>query len=116
KLIRTKKHKVWLLPDGLRYTIPSTPSDKRGWMNCLSDLRIKLGMSHENKTQLDFEHKKKEPKAKTIEAPTAFLDGVPEMEERPKTPVSVSPLEQVNEPPEREILPMYGRFPTRPGK
>lgn len=112
KLVRQKKHKIWILPDRTSYTLPSTPSDKRGWLNCLSDLRKRLGMKHEEKNQSDFDHQKKEAYEKPTEQHEEFLGDLPEQEDRPAVPISLSPLEQVKEPPERNLFTMYGRLPT----
>jgi hypothetical protein len=118
-LLRTNKHRVWKLPSGLRYTLPSTPSDKRGWLNCLSDLRIRLGIKHAVKKQLDFEHKKKQAYEKPEVSEKPFMAGASEPEDRPAVPVSLSPVERAKLPPEeppREIVTYMGRIPTRLGK
>jgi hypothetical protein len=38
-------HRKWILPNGMKYTLPSTPSDGRGMTNNLADLRraLRLG-------------------------------------------------------------------------
>lgn len=45
KLIRAKNHAVYLLPNGVRYTVALTPSDRRAELNQLSDLRRALGLT-----------------------------------------------------------------------
>lgn len=49
KLMRSKRHHVYALPNGQKYTIPSTPSDHRGWANCYSDLRRILDVPRQEK-------------------------------------------------------------------
>lgn len=46
-LSRTKKHKVWKMPDGRSWTMPASPSDVHSWKNNLSDLRNFLGVNGE---------------------------------------------------------------------
>lgn len=45
KLVRTKKHNIYTLPNGIHYTTPQSASDYSSWNNCLSDLKIALGIS-----------------------------------------------------------------------
>lgn len=39
ELVRTKKHKVWKLPDGRSWTMASSPSCAHSWKNNLHDLK-----------------------------------------------------------------------------
>jgi hypothetical protein len=45
ELLRSKKHNIYRLKDGSRYVTPATPSDVHAWRNCLSFLKVKLGLS-----------------------------------------------------------------------
>lgn len=44
KLKRDKKHRVYELPNGKNFVIPSTPSDTRADLNAISDLRKVAGV------------------------------------------------------------------------
>ena len=93
KQIRSKKHDIWELPDGQRYTLPATPSDHRSWKNNLAKLKWFLGRKvREEKTHADFAHKKKKARAPKHKPHTKFLADLPPREERPPTPISESPL------------------------
>lgn len=39
RLLRSKRHRVFVLPDGKRIVVPASPSDKRAWKNALSRLK-----------------------------------------------------------------------------
>lgn len=110
-LIRNKKHRIWKLPDGRKWTTPSTVSDRHSWQNNLGSLRLALGLKAPDKKQEEFNHQKKEVYKKMEQAKAEFLGDLPEREERPETPVSVSPLEQGLEPQPREIVTLYGKAP-----
>lgn len=93
-LIRSKKHGVWEFPGGRKFTVPTSPRDHRSWDNSLAQLKRFLGISlRTQKTQADFEHKKKEHDYKPKHEPQReFLADLPERESRPPTPISESPL------------------------
>lgn len=93
-LIRSKKHGVWEFPGGRKFTVPTSPRDHRSWDNSLAQLKRFLGISlRTQKTQADFEHKKKEHDYRPKHEPQReFLADLPERESRPPTPVSESPL------------------------
>lgn len=94
KLVRERKHGIWQLPDGRRYTLPATPSDHHSWKNNLSKLKWFLGQkTKQEKTHADFEHKKKDKTYKIKRPPRReFLADLPPREARPPTPISESPL------------------------
>jgi predicted RNA binding protein YcfA (HicA-like mRNA interferase family) len=79
KLARQRKHLVWRHPDGRVWTVPATPSDKRGLLNNFTDLRnfLKRGKvtgsfgftSISDAEREEFErtlHPATKPKVKTI--------------------------------------------------
>jgi hypothetical protein len=72
KLIRDKKHRVYLLPNGGRFIRASTPSEYRGAWNNLSDLRKRLGVGME----------KSEGEDVTTMAPTEVGSGDPKYSDR----------------------------------
>lgn len=49
KKLRSKRHNIYLLPSGERYTTPQTASDNHSWDNCLAQLKVHLGISRQNK-------------------------------------------------------------------
>lgn len=48
-LKRDKKHRVYALPNGRNFVVANTPSDSRGELNSLSDLRKALDLPRETK-------------------------------------------------------------------
>lgn len=72
-LIRHKKHRIWKLPSGKKWTTPSTPSDTCSWQNNLGELRLMLGLKSSDKTMADFAHQKKEVYVKPAEQKKEFL-------------------------------------------
>jgi hypothetical protein len=47
QLKRSRKHLIWELPDGRKFTHSATPGDMRAYDNALSDLRKLLGIRRE---------------------------------------------------------------------
>ena len=43
-LARQRKHVIFRFPNGGIWVLPSTPGDRRAWLNNLSDLRRRLGL------------------------------------------------------------------------
>jgi hypothetical protein len=49
KKLRTRRHIVYQLPNGGRFTMPSTPGELHSYANSLSNLRVALGISARGK-------------------------------------------------------------------
>jgi hypothetical protein len=123
KLLRTKKHHVYKLANGQRWTVPHTPSDTRSWQNCLSDLRSLLNSQKPAKTHLDFEHKKKPAQAPQVKATfyQELLVGLPARDVLPAPPPAPNKLQREKMELEKQmdkfmgdtIYPMAGKVPLR---
>src|SRR5580658_8362655 len=115
-LVRGKRHNVYLLPSGQPYTLPITPSDHHCWPNCLSDLRIALGISRRGKTakvRKPSPKVRRKPKARTKKDPLTGISAAPRgFDFREKVRAALrgekltnkepEPLPPVPEPPKKE--------------
>lgn len=117
-LIRHKKHRIWKLSSGKKWTTPSTPSDRNAWQNNLGELRLMLGLKSSDKTMADFVFRKKEAYVKPFEQPKEFLATV-EGEElivaplNPETAAERLVEELRRKEMDSKVFPLFGRVPLK---
>ena len=79
KLLRSKKHIVYKLPNGNKFTLSKTPSDCRAYENALKDLRKGLGIKIERK--IGHSRNKKPGVVRTVEV-VASIARLPDWKEQ----------------------------------
>jgi hypothetical protein len=75
-MLRKSKHEIWRLPNGQKFIVPISPSDKRTEANQLSDLKRLLGITKHETTVGERREKRRtlgRPEQRTKHAPTATL-------------------------------------------